>query len=176
MNENFKKLVRWVVIGLALVFLAKTASEGGCSSQISTGSIAPAFQAVDAGGQGTWTLDSFRGTPVALLFFATWCPSCRAELPDVSQAMAQRPGMKVLLLGDEDPRVLRDFLKGRGLVIPAAGLAGGALQAYGVRSLPSVVVVDAQGKVDYSGRGGYATSRALKRLAELSGQDAATGL
>ncbi len=61
-------------------------------------------------------------------------------------------------------------------MIPAAGLAGGALQAYGVRSLPSVVVVDAQGKVDYSGRGGYATSRALKRLAELSGQDAATGL
>lgn len=49
---------------------------------------APDFTVTDVNGK-TFKLSALRGTPVVLNFWATWCPPCRAELPEL-QAGSQR--------------------------------------------------------------------------------------
>lgn len=164
MNERFKSLLRWGLVGLAVVLLVRSSSGGGCSTLVAEGTPAPSFSVPDAGGRGTWSLEVFEGKPVALVFFATWCPSCRAELPEIARAVGERPGTNVLLLSDEDPGHVGTWLKARGFEIPAAGRASAAWHEYGVRVVPSVVVVGADGKVAFAGQGGTSLSQALELL------------
>ena len=87
--------------------------------------------------------------------------SRREELPEVTKALAAWPALKVLLLSDEAPQHVGTWLKGHGYAIAAGGAAGPAWQAYGVRVVPSVVVVGADGNVAYAGQGGSALTDAL---------------
>ncbi len=168
MDGRWKTALRWVLVGLA-VFLLVRSSSGGCSTLPGQGEAAPAFTLPDAGGRGAWSLESFGGTPVALVFFATWCPSCREELPDVVRVLKEAPGARVLLVSDEEAGHVGEWLRRRGYEIPAAGRGGETWRAYGVRSVPSVVLVDAQGKVELSGQGAHAVKRALDRVAMAAG-------
>lgn len=160
MKERLATVIRWVLIGVAVVLLVRSAS-GGCSTLPEVGSPAPGFAVPDAWGSGTWSLEAFQGAPVVLVFFATWCPSCREELPEVTKALASLPAMKVLLLSDEAPQHVGTWLKGHGYAIAAGGAAGPVWRAYGVRVVPSVVVVGADGNIAYAGQGGSALTDAL---------------
>jgi len=162
-KERLATVIRWVVLGLAVVVLVRV-TFGGCSTLPAVGTSAPAFTLPDAWGDGTWSLEAFKGAPVALVFFATWCPSCRAELPDIARALAERPGMKVLMLSDEDAPHVGAWLKGHGYAIAAAGRAGPAWRAYGVQAVPSVVVVAADGTIAYAGQGGSSLTEALRMM------------
>jgi thiol-disulfide isomerase/thioredoxin len=47
---------------------------------LKAGTTAPAFSLPSLGGGDTVSLAAFRGTPIIVNFFASWCPDCRAEL------------------------------------------------------------------------------------------------
>ena len=165
MKERLSGLLRWVLVGLAVLLMVRSASRG-CSTLPEVGSAASGFSLPDARGGGSWSLEGFKGAPVALVFFATWCPSCRDELPELAKAIVDRPGMKVLLLSDEDAKHVGNWLNGHGYAIPAAGRAGQVWRAYGVNVVPSVVVIGAEGDVVYAGQGGSSLTKALALLAE----------
>jgi len=160
LKRDIGPVIRWVLVGLVLALMMRQASDG-CSTMVEEGTPAPAFALPDAGTGPTWTLESFRGAPIALVFFATWCPSCREELPHIARVLREAPGTKVLLLSDEDPDHVGAWLKAKGFAIPAAGRAGRTWKAYGVNAVPSVVVVGADGTVAYSEQGGGSLVRAL---------------
>ena len=69
----------------------------------------------------TVRLSDYRGKPVWLLFGASWCASCRAEVADVQAVYEQEraEGAEVLAvyLG-EDAMTVRDYTKGTGLTYP----------------------------------------------------------
>jgi thiol-disulfide isomerase/thioredoxin len=80
------------------------------------GTAAPAFTFADPAGR-TITLASFRGKPVLLNLWATWCGPCVKELPTLD-ALAAREGAKlavVTLSQDMDAAKAKAFLAGRGL-------------------------------------------------------------
>ena len=57
------------------------------------------------------SLDSYRGHPLMIQYFGTWCGDCRMELPDVitmKQAM-QDKGLQVILVSDEPIEKLQAF-------------------------------------------------------------------
>ena len=62
------------------------------------GTTAPAFSLPPLGGGDTVSLASFRGTPVIINFFASWCPDCRAEL-DAMATVARRSAGHVSVIG-----------------------------------------------------------------------------
>lgn len=76
------------------------------------GYLAPDFAFEDLDGNLV-RLSDFRGTPVLLNFWATWCPPCRKEVPDL-QAFHEQYGDKVVLLGidwSEEKEEVKSFLQ-----------------------------------------------------------------
>lgn len=61
------------------------------------GALAPDFSLTDLEGN-TMSLNGFRGRPVLLNFWATWCPPCRKEMPDL-QRFASQYGDRIQMLG-----------------------------------------------------------------------------
>ena len=82
---------------LCLLFAGLLLPSLGCRSDKPTqiGTQAPNFTVSD--GQKTVTLSQFRGKPVVLNFWATWCPPCIEEVPSIV-AMQKEMGDKVVVL------------------------------------------------------------------------------
>ncbi len=59
-----------------------------------------------------WTLRSLRGQVVLVNFWATWCPPCRKEMPDLDALYKKfrNQGFVVLAISDEQPATVRSFL------------------------------------------------------------------
>lgn len=55
---------------------------------------------------GSLDLASFRGRPLLLNFWATWCAACRVELPALDKLSARRRGLNILAISED--RVARD--------------------------------------------------------------------
>ena len=62
------------------------------------GEVAPDFETEDVFGNPV-RLSQFRGQPVWLMFWGSWCPPCRAEFPDIQAAYAQLEPQGLRMLG-----------------------------------------------------------------------------
>ena len=60
----------------------------------------------------SWTLKSLRGKVVLVNFWATWCPPCRKEMPDLDALHHQfeNQGLVILALSDEAANVVKPFI------------------------------------------------------------------
>lgn len=105
--------------------------------------------------QGTplaWS--ALRGRPIVLNFWATWCPPCVKEMPELDRFQREfaAKGWKVVGLAIDGPTPVREFLAKVqvGFDIGLAGFGGTELaQTLGntVGGLPFTVLIDAQGRV-----------------------------
>ena len=79
----------------------------------------------------TLNMATFRGKPLLLNFWATWCPPCVQELPMIEAFWRQHAtnGIQVLALAIDQPSAVRHFVSTQGLTMPVAlaGLEGTAL-------------------------------------------------
>lgn len=99
-------------------------------------------------------LASFKGRPLLLNFWATWCPPCVEELPLLNRFYAERSaqGWQVLGLAIDQPSLVRKFLERTPLDFPIAmaGLGGTDIsRSLGnlTGGLPFTVVLGARGQV-----------------------------
>ena len=113
------------------------------------GELAPDFALLSPEGERI-ALSDFRGKTVVLNFWATWCPPCRAEMPELQAAWEERgEGDDLVVFSvdfDETAGEVNDFFEDFGLTFPVA-LDGGRSVAehYGVRGLPATFFIDAGG-------------------------------
>ena len=112
---------------------------------------APDFTVVDADGNEVH-LSDFRGTPVVLNFWASWCGPCKSEMPDFDDAAARLEGQVQFLLVNmtdgsrETLETAQAYLEETGISTPAYfDTSYSAAIAYGVTSLPTTYFIDAQG-------------------------------
>jgi thiol-disulfide isomerase/thioredoxin len=99
----------------------------------------------------TLRLAQLRGQPVLLDFWASWCGPCAMQAP-ILERLSQRYGKDGLVVVgvnvDDAPEVARHYAEKRELSYPiVVDVRDEAQKLYGVRSLPSVVLVDRKGKV-----------------------------
>ncbi len=93
------------------------------------------------------------GKPTLLIFWATWCPTCRAEVPDFAGAYHRYApkGLQVLAVdvGYNDPiPEVRQFVKARALPYTVLYDANQeAVKAFGVQGTPTIVLLDPSGNV-----------------------------
>jgi thiol-disulfide isomerase/thioredoxin len=75
-----------------------TAAPPGLSVGLREGEVAPDFEFSDFEGKRQ-RLSQYRGRAVVLNFWATWCPPCRAELPDLQAVLESHPAGDLVVLG-----------------------------------------------------------------------------
>ena len=114
------------------------------------GAPAPGFTVNGLNGKPI-TLASFRGRVLVLNFWATWCPPCRAETPDMMRAYRSLKSPSVAFLGidsTEAAPIVRAFVAAKSLPYPVAlDPQKSAVSAYDVRGIPTTYVIDEKGIV-----------------------------
>lgn len=158
------------MILVLLAFHAMKFVQRGCGAPaIKVGTPAPALSATMVSRGTSVTDSSLRGSAHVLVFFTTWCSSCRSELPVIERVVREKPGLKVLIISDESTDKVASYLKQQGLDLDAAGNGGGAFAAYGIKVLPTTVVVGADGRVTFAEAGGGGVSSGLDLLVNMKG-------
>lgn len=110
---------------------------------------APEVVLVDTAGE-RFELAALRGTPVVLNFWATWCPPCRAEMPELEAAHTELAG-QVAVIGvnqGESQAEVAAFAQGIGVSfrLPLDERMD-ASRTYAVRSLPTTFFIDRSGVI-----------------------------
>lgn len=138
-------------IALAAIALALVVATGGTGTtkQASTGRAGEdgSFELLN-GGSGTF--DTYRGKPLVVNFFASWCTPCLAELPGferVGQNLDGQVGFLGVNLKDS-VRAGRRVVEQTGITFTVARDPDGKLfQSFGAVAMPTTVFIDAGGKV-----------------------------
>jgi thiol-disulfide isomerase/thioredoxin len=96
----------------------------------------------------TVPFSSFRGKTVFLSIWATWCPPCRAEMPNI-QRLHDKYGERLVLVlaSQEDTGSLERFLEDNGFDLPVYRLVENLPATLEVNSLPTTFLITAEGRI-----------------------------
>jgi cytochrome c biogenesis protein CcmG/thiol:disulfide interchange protein DsbE len=94
-------------------------------------------------------LDSLRGKPVVINFWATWCVPCFQEHPALTEAARSFPDVQFLgIVYEDDEALTQQFLRERGSAYPTLmDKEGRAAIAFGVFGVPETFFIDAGGRI-----------------------------
>jgi thiol-disulfide isomerase/thioredoxin len=94
------------------------------------------------------TLSQMGEMPVFLNFWATWCPPCVAELPEIQKAW-EKHGASVafLLVTNQEPAVVEAFMNKHGYTVPVHYASTAPPQVFDHRSIPTTYILSKDGRI-----------------------------
>ncbi|TWE01666.1 peroxiredoxin [Neobacillus bataviensis] len=125
----------------------KTATEASAAKEgLSIGSSAPDFELKTLTGD-TVTLSQLKGKKVMLNFWATWCPPCKAEMPEMEQFSKQIGDDTVILAVNIDPQLdVQGFVNENKITFPILLDAEDKVnEAYQILSIPTTYFINSKG-------------------------------
>ena len=158
----------WFAIAVAIVVAVATPTffsgkheQSGPSSL--AGSVAPVYQLADDRG-ATVSLEAYRGKIVVMNLWASWCPPCRAEMPDLQRLQAAYGRYGVVVIGvneGESAQRASAFAQSLRITFPIwidDGQQYG--RTYAALGLPTTVVIGPDGVV----KNGFDGALTLKQM------------
>jgi len=119
------------------------------------------------------SLSDLRGKVVLLNLWATWCPPCAAEMPELN-ALYRRYGnaKDFVVVGvdlQEGPEAVADFAQRNNITFPLLLDRDGRVtrEDYGIRTLPASVIIDREGRIRDSWTGALRPEAMLARLEKV---------
>jgi peroxiredoxin len=165
LQKFFLKILPLAVAGLLL-------STHPAAAILQKGDKAPAVKLVTTSGQPV-TLANYKGYVLIMDFFATWCIPCKESIPHLNSLNRKygKQGLQILGVSVDEggDREVKNFIVERKISYPVA-VSGEDLQTeYGLRSIPTIYVINKKGMVaekfqGYSEQTGKAMEEAVKRL------------
>lgn len=147
--------------------------KGGINRQYMprVGEVAPDLLMI--GPEGTPVrLSDFRGQPVWLNFWGSWCPPCRAELPEIQTAYEQLSPRGVVLIAlsiDQSRTAATEYARANGGTFPVYNVPSRALIAeqYDLRNVPTHLFIDANGVIQAVVAGSLSDGAAVSYAEQL---------
>ena len=171
-----KKILVFVAIAiLSAVFGAYVSVKKQSSSEPDSTAVASLMKAnlPDTQGQ-THTLSEWRGKVLLVNFWATWCPPCVEEMPELVdlQNSSEIKNLQIVGIGVDSPSNIQQFTKKFQISYPilVAGMEGTEIaRALGNQAggLPFTVLIDADGRVSQTYLGRLNMNRVKADLANL---------
>jgi DsbE subfamily thiol:disulfide oxidoreductase len=142
----------WMIVAVTLVFTGWKSLAAGKDVSPEIGKLAPDFTLSDIHGKSFKLKDVTKQNKVTLInFWATWCPPCRGEIPELIQWYKKYASQKMALLAidlQEDPGKVKTFAKEKGMnftvLVDTNGEVG---NQYWVSSIPTTFIVDSKGRI-----------------------------
>jgi thioredoxin-like negative regulator of GroEL len=136
-----------------------------------------AFTSLD--GSKQLDIESFRGRPLLMTFWASWCGPCRQELPELEKLAAELADRGFALVAvnlDQSASIGARFLQKYKIDIPVYRIDRKTEMALGVQSLPTNMLLDPEGRPVMILRGySPAVPEEIRRLVLQMGEEPTTG-
>lgn len=162
--------------GVAVLAAVALLAFGGGDAPAPGSTDAAAWDLPRLKGEGRVRLADFRGKPVVVNFFASWCTQCDLELPGFAKVSAELRGQAVFVgvnsleTGDGMPMAERHGITWWPLARDVGGADGSGLHdALGGRGMPISAFYDADGRLVDSVSGALSEKALRTRLRELYG-------
>ena len=145
--------ILFVLAGLAWIWVSRIPIDSGSLHPViapQESFLAPDFNLTTLSGEN-FTLSEFRGTPVIINFWASWCPPCRAEMPAFQQVFAEYEDLGLIIAAvnstnQDSISEVAAFASENNLTFPILlDKTGSASRSYNLYSLPTTVFIDNQG-------------------------------
>ena len=114
---------------------------------------APDFTVYDKNGKPV-KLSDMKGTPVVLNFWASWCPPCKAEMPEFDEIAKEYEGKVAFMMVNltdgvqETQEKAQAFIDSMGYTFPVYfDKDSDAAYKYGIQSIPTTIFIDANGNL-----------------------------
>ncbi|MCX5781467.1 MAG: TlpA disulfide reductase family protein [Elusimicrobia bacterium] len=135
-----KKMIQNLKYAFLFLFLA---------SNMFAAEFAPDFTLSDLNGNKV-SLSSQKGNVVFLDFWATWCPPCRASIPEVEKTFEKYKGKNVVFYGinlENDANAVKNFVQKMGIKYTVLVDDNKVGREYGVQGIPAFYIIDQEGKI-----------------------------
>jgi len=150
------KTLNTLILFIFIAFFSNSYAEE-LLSPLSSKPNAPEFMLHDMD-ENIKELDDYKGKPIIVNFWATWCPPCRAELPSMNRAWkkVKDEGIEMLAINiGEDAETIAAFIKEYPIDFTVLlDESSEELSNWHIRGLPTTYVVDPEGQVVYRAVGG----------------------
>ena len=124
----------------------------------------------DFRGENILSLRSLEGSPIIINFWGTWCPPCRAEMPDIQTLWEELGDENLIVIGvntHDQEESARTFMREIGITYPVAKDASGDIAAdFKVLGFPATFFIDHSGTVRNTWTG-FMTLEQLRENAQL---------
>lgn len=116
-------------------------------------------------------LSELKGKKVFLNFWATWCPPCKAEMPDIEKLYQETKDSDLVILAvnvGEDKKTVQDFIEENGYNFPVLlDVKGEVSQLYQVTGIPTSYFIDTKGYLDDGVTGAVSMERMKEYVNKL---------
>ena len=151
MGKAIKTMLAILLVSAFFLGLVAGCSADSAPTQAPlVGSLAPDFQLPDLDGQAV-SLSDFRGKPVLINFWASWCGPCLYEMPYIQEVFEDEEwsdkGLIILAVNlGEDPPVVTKFMAAYGFSFPVLlDVKQVVAQEYNIRGIPASFFIDKGG-------------------------------
>ncbi len=169
MKKKLKKeIIEWIVILAVLIIVINTNIGTKIASYVQkgvlhTGLVTPSvldkedieeadynFSIKDIDGNKI-SFDQFKGKTIFMNFWATWCPPCIAEMPDIHElrtSLRNRDDIIFIMISmDRKQQKAKEFMVKENLDLPVYFLNTQLPEIYDTHSIPTTYVISPQGKI-----------------------------
>jgi len=113
--------------------------------------LTPVWELLDLAGQRV-SSTGFKDKVVVLDFWATWCPPCRAEIPDLIELQKNYPAQRLAVIGvsvdQSGLKTVRSFAQKMGINYPVLLADNKIVDAFGgIDGLPTIFIINRTGHI-----------------------------
>lgn len=125
------------------------ASDSAEETGIALGDIAPDFK-LQTPDEETVQLSDYRGKRVLLNFWATWCPPCRAEIPDMQKLYDNKDVVILAVNMAESKDKVTEFIDAYDMTFPVPMDAESkVMDTYQIQAYPTSYLIDSNGRIQF---------------------------